>query len=1073
MMSSLPYKVIWLFFILALVLLIPFAIIVVNDTAGMVDSIDTASPLNAAQKLTYLKHKEALLDDMVAMSFVFLAVVFMVSLLFSRRIMAPIKELTAALERLGRGHAGERLDYAEGDEVGEAARAFNTASKAVGKIKAELGLRRQVIELSPIPSALLDDAYVIKEVSPAFSGVFGYSEDELQGYGLFDLIEQDSARRIRRRLVEVEGAGSLTFSTRLISKSDGLVDVRLDMARIAEGVAVFLRDLRSESILKEALRMERENSEAIMDNTEDLLLIVDRDYTVNSANLALRVRSGRDIKGETCSMALHGEEDRCYLAGDICPAREVFESGKPFRTVKAMPDSEGNNIFYDIMAFSLNDSSGEVNNVVMSMRDVTERMRFEAEIDRKNMELTALNDISRLLSRSLNAESVYANVLDRICDLFGMDGGGIYFLDPMGRRLSCDFHKGLSSEFVKRIKSLDIGQDLPGKVAASLAPMVLNDMPRDPRSDDSQFKHSGITSFACVPVKGKEKLMGVFFLFRFEARAFKDDDESILGSISEMMGISFDNARLYGRMKSLYEQDRVRRSDEQRDLLNISSMLASSPDIDAVLGTALDAVKRSCWADMAWLLMLDGGDSLVMRSSTDPAFEAGSTVYHAGVKSMEGVCIERKEPLMTAGLSAAVGVDMHKRLGKYHTSACVPIYMGDRPLGAISMYYSGEVSLSEDELHFIQAVGSMFGVALERSRLFESAAIQRGMAETVLESIGDGVATLSPDGQVISMNAAAASVFGIGSPNVVGTYMASIISEDNENFEFREQFMSALAEAAGGTGASFEATLKRPDGSLAPVAVSCSPARGGDGSPVGAVYVLRDLSGKREVDRMKMDFVRGVSHEFRTPLTSIMGMTEMVLGGELDRDRSREYLEAVLLESKRLEDTVSSVLDVAQIESGSMTLQEGDVDLDELVRNVAGRFEERVSEHGASLTTSVSKGVLYKGDREKLKLLLGHLVENSLKYSDRGVSVSVNVEVQGDMLVISVTDTGWGIMEDELPRLGERFFRGSTPDHRKGIGLGLAISRDICAMHGGTLEIQSTQGEGTVARALLPMRRDN
>lgn len=1073
MKRRLPFRILSLFFVFTLVLILPLAVTVIKDLTKMEDSIDSVSPLTPTQKMEYLKYKDKMFDDIVIMSFYIFVLAFIISLLFSRKLLSPINDLRDAMLDLSEGREGVQLDYAEGDEIGDAVRAFNRISRQVLRMKRDLQIGKLAVEHSPMPVVVLDEDLVIKEASPSFSRTYGYSSSELEGYSLLEFLDEESAKEIRRRIFDSDGSSLVHSHVRMITKTEGLLPVSLELSDIEldkepGAMIAYIRDLRKERTLEEALEIERSNSEAIIDSTEDLVVIVDREFTITNANLAMRVRTGRDVIGETCHLAIYGNTERCYLRGDVCSAREVFDSGKPFRTVGETRGADDAAVSLDIMAFPLMDSAGDVGQVVISMRDITDRVRFEEEIDRKNHELTGLNEISRMLSRSLHAEGVHDEVIEKMCEMFSLDGGGVYLLDEMGRSLKCESYKGLSVDFMNNIRALKLDEDMPGKVALTASPVFSQDIMGDMRIEDSAFRHTGIRSFACVPIHGKEKMIGVFFIFGFSPRAFTDSDEEILGAISEIMGISFDNSRLYRRMKSLYEQDKQRRSDEQKDLLNLTSMLASSPNIDDVLGPSLELIKRSCWADLALLTLLDDGGGLIVKASTDQTFMAEESLYGQGSKSLEFAALERKEPVVVTGLSSAMNIAVDERLGKYFTSVSVPINVGDRALGTVSLYYSGEISPSDEEVHFLRTIVSIFGVALERTRLFESVAIHRSMAETVLESIGDGVVTLSPEGVVISMNKAAGKILGIRHERSVGFSMSDIISTDGENFEFREKFLDSFRKASEGNSAFHQATMRRPDGTLVPVTFSCSPARARADSLVGAVCVFRDISEMLELDKMKTDFVRSVSHEFRTPLTAIMGMTEMVLEEEVDRDRARDYLETVLIESHRLSRMVSDVLDIARIETGSMEFDENDVDFVKIVREVLQSLDSSITDHRASIDFSSKPKIKVRGDSEKLKLMLRHLIENSLKYSDRGVRISLQVEIKNDKLSIRVFDNGWGISGKDLPRIGEKFFRAMTTVARKGTGLGLAICREIASMHGGTLAVESTEGEGTCVTVLMP-----
>lgn len=1065
-----------MFFVFALILVVPLGITVVKDLSGMMDAIGNVGVLSAEQKIVYQEHWDMLLDDIVIMTFYIFLLMGIVSLVVSRRMMSPVISLRNAMLRLASGAEGVKLNYAEGDEMGEAARAFNSASRKLDKVREGFSMYREAFALLPLPAVVMDEDYIIKEVSPTFGGLFGYSMKDLEGYSIFELMEEDCARSLRRKFIETEYGESARFEASMFTKDVGVIPVTVELARFngapgAEGVLAFISDLRGEYRLLDALNLGHDNTEIIIDSIDDLVVLINRDFEIVSANLSMRVKAGRNVMGEKCHSIIYGEDERCYLKGNICAVKEAFEISKPFRTVVDKKESGGKRVFYDVTASPLRDAHGEIGLAVVVMRDVTDRMRMEQEIERKNYELSCLNEIPWVLSHSLGEEGNYGVILDKVCELFGMDGGGLYLLDEMGRSLRCDFYKGLSPEFMKDIRVIGSGEDIPGRVAASASPIFINDISVHTSSEGSAFRHTGIRSFACVPVRGREKLMGTLFLFSFNENVFMEGDQTILGSISEMLGISIDNAGLYARMKAQYEQDIQRRADEQKDLLELASMLASSPDMDVVLEPSLDLIKKTCWADLVCLLLLDNDGGLVVRASTDPAIVAGGMLYDEGHKSLESMSMHKGEPLVTGGITSLRDIVLDERLEKFYTAACIPIYVGDRVLGAMSLYYSGEIAPSDNEVHFLRTVCSVLGVAMERTRLIESGIAQKRMAETVLESIGEGVMTMTSSGEIVSLNRAASGMFVIHSQKAVGMNISQILVDDNENFELREYILESLAIASRGNYSTHEATMLRPDGVLVPLAYSCSPVYSSQSSHAEAVFVFRNLSELRKIHKMKTDFVRSVSHEFRTPLTAIIGMTEMLLDGEVDDGRVDDYMQTILVEAKRLANMVSEVLDVARIEAGAMEFTENDVNFVKVVQSVRDRLDESIKEHQASLSVIVQEGILFKGDVDKLSLMIGHLVENSLMYSDRGVKISVHVRSEGEMLNIMVIDNGWGIPVASLPRIGEKFYRARTQMTRRGAGLGISICREMAAMHGGTLTVQSTEGEGTEVMIALPIGR--
>jgi PAS domain S-box-containing protein len=727
----------------------------------------------------------------------------------------------------------------------------------------------------------------------------------------------------------------------------------------------------------------------------------------------------------------------------------AFENGKSFSTIheKGVGVSKS---FHEVVAYPLKDKYGDVKHAVEIIRDVTERKKFEDEIELRNRELTTLNSISRILSQSLRAEDIFSKVLDKVVGLVSMDGGAIYFLDDLGRDLKCRFHRGLSEEFVSSISRMKVGDDIPGKVALGGQIFLSPDISRDHRATKSLLKHSGIKGFACIPIKGKEKLLGVFVIFSFGQHIFNDKEEKSLKSISEMMGIAFENIGLYEKMRGMFEHNRRRRVEEQKNILSLSSMLATTLDMKNVLVSSL------------------------LKSTSGHDESEGEVIYKAGTNSIERYIIDKKEPMCLPNISAESKFILSDRLAEYVNVCCLPLSIGGKSIGVIAFYYRSQKVTTEEEIFFLQTVGSVLAVALERARLYENVTLQRGMSDTILESIADGVVTVDTGGRIISVNDAAGDIIGIPALTVTGSTISGLVGSSKENVGFGLKMEECFKRALKGELMSAESDFVSADGRRLPIKFRGAPVRDNAGDIAGVVDILRDLSGEVELDIMKMDFVKSVSHEFRTPLTAIVGMTEMVLEEEVEGPRAMGYLKTILSEGKRLSDMVSDVLDIARIESGKEVFRESEIDFNSLVRDVKETFATRIEKKEIVFSFSVDGDIIeYMGDEDKLKQLLRNLVDNSLTYSDKGCTVGLEVSRKEDVVSLLVKDNGWGMEDEDLAHVGEKFYRSKSAAGAKGTGLGFSLCKSIAQMHGGHMEVQSNKGGGTTVTVELPMRRND
>lgn len=226
-----------------------------------------------------------------------------------------------------------------------------------------------------------------------------------------------------------------------------------------------------------------------------------------------------------------------------------------------------------------------------------------------------------------------------------------------------------------------------------------------------------------------------------------------------------------------------------------------------------------------------------------------------------------------------------------------------------------------------------------------------------------------------------------------------------------------------------------------------------------------------ELDRMKRDFLSTVSHEIRTPLTAIegLGVTLEERWNELNEDTRRELINRMNANSTTLHDIISSLLDFSRLEAGRLEAEIKRVDLHGLLRAVATRLDALLADHAFSL--DVRQGLEVMGDPFLLDRVVENLLSNAAKHTPRGSRVEVAARADTTVAEISVTDSGPGMSQDDLEHIGQKFYRGGDPNARptKGIGLGLALVREILELHGTSLSVESTIGEGSRFAFRLPV----
>lgn len=1073
------YKHIGIFILFAILIVVPMTFTVVNQVHKMIsEEAAIHRPGAGDYTVTQQEFTGKLIEKVIPYVFYILLLALMLAIFFSRSLLVSLKGLRRGSQLLKDGNLDIRLPIVSDDELGDVTQAFNEMAAALREKTQELRQKDTYVNVMVDPLWVVDEENRITDVNPAFCRMFGYKKEEVLGASVYDFFDEKNAPIIRTQIEEKRDKGiSSIYEISILSRDGIQMPVLISGSAIFDGdrivgkIGIF-KDFREQRALQNELRSAKEYVETIMDSIEDQLFVIDKDYKIIRANKIALMDADEEVIGQHCYTVTHHESKPCWSEGQECPVQTVLITGKNYRTTHQHVGPTGEKRYHEIVASPIKDASGNVLHVIELIRDVTDRMRHEEEIFNKNRELVALNSIAGILSKSLRPDEIFTKVLDRIIEMLRMDGGGIFFIDETKREMVCHYHRGISDEFVKMMSRIRLGEDIPGKVAVTGQLVTTSDLSKDQRIERSLVKHSGIKGYCCIPLRGKERVIGVFCLFSFRTHHFTSEEESILNSVGEMTGIALENIKLYEKMRELYEYQRKRREEEQAQILSLSTRLGSAIELKDVMGPVLELIRNIFTADFVWLLARDQEGNFILKSASPHSEKEGKLVYANTVSSIEGYSSERRAPTIISNISAEAKFYLAFDIvgSQFQSVIAVPMLIGDKTVGVYSLYYMGRREFKEEELHFLKILSNILAVSIERADFYQRAIAEKGLADTILQSVADGIITVDVNGRIISVNKAFEKMTGVTASVAVGMPICDVFRHSEDNDDFRFALNECFDAALEGGGASRQTFLTGIFGGKKAVLISAAPVRDAEGNVTGVVNLLRDISREKEIDRMKTEIIRSVSHEFRTPLSAIVGMTEMILEEDIDEQQSKKYLSTILSEGVRLSNMVSDLLSIARIESGKEILRLVEIDMKELLSEVARSFSSLAEKKKAVITFDADGASHIVGDEEKIKQILSNLIDNSLMFSDEGCNIEVSVKDTEVGVEITVSDSGWGIPEEDMAHLAERFYRGRHGQRIKGTGLGLSLCREIVKMHGGSMDIRSKQGVGTKVVLSLPRR---
>ena len=712
-------------------------------------------------------------------------------------------------------------------------------------------------------------------------------------------------------------------------------------------------------------------------------------------------------------------------------------------------------------AAPVRDEGGEIIGSIVLSRDVTEeRMLAEKERWRRrraetlgglsfdlvtlSADFSNLDDVARHIGEGLQARIgiyLYRASSDTL------ELAGSYAVSEGTQNLA---------DYLRR-HPFKAGEGLPGTVFQIGQPLFFAD-PKEgglrgyARSDEEQKRidEAGEQSLVACPIEAYGERVGALIMAHVDPRrAFQAEDLAFAQAAAERIAAAYHIYRL-NRLSA--EGHRAAEELARREV-------SARARLEAVLESAPTGIAVVSADELRF--------EIVNRAAMAYAERFGKVTAET---DLTGLRVDEVIPHLESVLAEAAEKNQIRIDRAIPTRFQDQTWYHDRIVSPVRGRFSG---ITQSLTLLIQDVTESVRSKQEIDALVRMMEERTARLDSILGSMTDALWVLDAEGNVIDVNRAALSMFGLGSQS------DAIARASFEDFKLRfpdgrpipwDELPYSRA-IRGEIVPDFVAVgAHLITGADIDVSIAAAPIRSG-GAVVGAVLVIRDISALQELDRKKDEFLSVASHELRTPLTTIRGYAQLLtqLIFEIGPEERATYLRSMLSEIDRMMGLITELLDVSRIQRNRLQVDPQEMEWIGFVRSLI----EGMSMQREILFESGMRQVIVHADPQRMRQVIDNLLSNAIKYSPDDSPIRVRVEKNDGIVSTSVSDRGIGIPADELSHLFERFHRARNVSSRYygGLGLGLYISRAIVEAHGGTISVQTTEGEGSTFRVDLPAER--
>ncbi len=688
------------------------------------------------------------------------------------------------------------------------------------------------------------------------------------------------------------------------------------------------------------------------------------------------------------------------------------------------------------------------------------------QLQRRAQELELIQRITIQLTQDLDTQHVLDTILSALQDLVPYDEAVVQSYDAQQQTISL---LGARGKWIGQ-GNMPMGVPFPLTLQSPHAwvldretPIVIADLQQEFPSGQHRFlQNVPGRSLLGTALRTRSGLQGLLLLTKEEPNFYTSDHVRLVTAFAAAAALALENSRLFAQ-----EQDQRRLAEA---LMTAMTLVNEPLEVHEVIRRILEQVEKVVPGDTFNVMLLEGEHVRMFQRYQAHAVspESPEKIYFLDELPLLQKLLRTREPVIVSDTHTEplwVPIEGTEAIRAY---LAMPIHRQEQIVGFLNINSLIPYRFTPVMAQQLQAFADQVAIALEHAHLYtqlrayattleervaartQDLQAQTARLQAILHSIHEGLVVIRSDGTLVEANP-----------------QAQAWLEGNLPAAARTQLRQALIELARKQDQASTVILELPglDLQLQAAPVSASNL---------IVVTLTDITPLKSLERMKSRLITTISHELRTPVTTIQLYARLL--EKAQPERKAEYLLTLRNETNRLAKILEDVIQLSRLDAGQLDLRFQAFDLSEALEQTLAVELERFEKHGLTLTSAIMvKPLWIYADRNQIIQLLQQLLSNARFYTPPGGSARVTLDLDTEQTppraCISVEDTGVGIGADELPHIFERFFRGSQTKNQQipGTGLGLSMVKEIVTLHHGEITVQSTPGKGSHFTVYLPL----